>query len=34
MTERIWTEEVKMRRHHKEHFANTGELKISPQSTM
>jgi hypothetical protein len=24
-TERIWTEEVKMRRHDKQHFANTGE---------
>jgi hypothetical protein len=34
MTERLWTEEVKMRRHDKQHFANTGELKISLQLTM
>jgi hypothetical protein len=32
MTERIRTEEVKMRRHDKQHFTN--KIKISLQSTM
>jgi hypothetical protein len=34
MTERIQTEQVKMRRHDKQHFENTGELKILLQSPM
>jgi hypothetical protein len=34
MADRYWAEEVKMRRHDKQHFANSGEIKISLQLTM